>query len=59
MLPNNGARKSLDVPQVYEIATVFEGRVLNPNLLIRSQGETKGYSQVLGAELSIQPHLKD
>ena len=56
---DNGARKSLDVPQACGIAAVFEGRVFNPNLLILSQGEAKGYSQVLAAELSIQPHLKD
>ena len=57
--PGNGARKSLDVLQAYGIASVFEGRVFNPNLLIHSQGEAKEYSQVLAVELSIQPHLKD
>ena len=32
MLPGNGARKRFDNPQVYGTATVFEGRVFNPNL---------------------------
>ena len=39
------------------IATVFEGRVFNPNLLIRHKGGAKDYSQVLAVVLSIQPHL--
>ena len=47
-----------DNPQVQGIATIFEGRVFNPNLLIRHKG-SKEYSQVLAVELSIQPHLKD
>jgi len=33
--------KGLDNPQVYGIATVFEGRVFNPNLLIRLKGKPK------------------
>ena len=45
-----------DNPQVQGIATVFEGRVFNPNLLIRHKG-SKEYSQVLAVELSIEPHL--
>ena len=47
-----------DNPQVLGIATVFEGRVFNPNLLIWHKG-TKEYFQVLVDEWSIQPHLKD
>ena len=52
----NGQRWKGDNPQVYGIATVFEGRVFNPNLLIQHKG-TKEYSQVLAVELSIQPWI--
>ena len=33
--------KTTDNPQVYGIATIFEGRVFNPNLLIRHKGKRK------------------
>ena len=37
MAPEN----SLDNPQVYGIATAFEGKVFNPNLLIQHKGSQR------------------
>ena len=48
--------RRINNPQVQGIATVFEGRVFNPNLYFDTRG-AKEYLYVLVAELSIQPHL--
>ena len=44
-------------PQVQGIRTVFEGRVFNPNLLIRHKGSQRIFASIR-SELSIQPHLE-
>ena len=38
--------KIFDNPKVYGVATVFEGRVFNPNLLIRHKGSQRIFSSI-------------
>src|SRR5215216_3139392 len=44
--PPSVPEKGLDNPQVQGIATVFEGRVFNPNLLIRHKGSQRIFSSI-------------
>ena len=55
-IEEEAAKVGADNPQVYGIATVFEGRVFNPIYWFDTKG-AKEYSQVLADDLSIQPHL--